>query len=174
MHFSLVKEYKKNKLTRYKKIFNLKLLVKKMFIMRQLLFYNFSFQNKICLFSNFLNIGFGLTVKKNYINFLNNSGIFIDKLKKKKFNLGLSLGSYAALIFIKKNGFCFTLRAPSGCLLILKKLISFSLFERCNVTLKKNKFGFTRNLKKKIMVRGVAKNAADHKNGGKGRGGVHR
>lgn len=79
----------------------------------------------------------------------------------------VSTNSYCKL---HKNG----LRLPSGELLTLPKFWKGEAFEKKQTTQPKRKSSYFFFKKLKQSVRGVAKNAVDHKHGGKGRGGVLR
>lgn len=65
-------------------------------------------------------------------------------------------------------------RLPSGKLFKSTPYLPASNFSKKNTTLLNKKASVFFWKKKKIVVRGVAKNASDHKHGGKGRGGVLR
>jgi hypothetical protein len=100
---------------------------------------------------------------------LKEGGIITAILKKKNL-IAVSGGSYAVLY--KKKYFFVLL--PSGISkkvnLELRALLGRGLF-RTSSSLKSSKFFFKLS---KVSVRGCAKNAVDHKNGGSGRGGIRR
>jgi hypothetical protein len=97
-------------------------------------------------------------------------GGVITALLKKGSLAAISGGSYAVL-FKKK---CFFVLLPSGISkkvsLHLRALLGRGLFKTSG-SLKSSKFFFKSS---RLSVRGCAKNAVDHKNGGSGRGGIRR
>lgn len=66
------------------------------------------------------------------------------------------------------------IRLPSGKFIKNIKTALASKFSKKNTTLLRHKASVFFWKKKRIIVRGVAKNANDHNHGGKGRGGVLR
>lgn len=106
---------------------------------------------------------FVLLVKNNF--FLSCLIVFNKKI-------AWSFKTFSKILKINKNNFSVTLKLPSG----LKKKAPYSevyseVFSQQKSNLKK-KASSLYLLKKKPQVRGVAKNAVDHPNGGKGRSGL--
>ena len=87
-------------------------------------------------------------------------------------SLGYNFFSCAANSFCRKVAA--GLRLPSGTFLSKSKPIHYLAYTRLGLTTARAKSSNTFYSKKKIAVRGVAKNANDHSNGGKGRGGILR
>lgn len=86
-----------------------------------------------------------------------------------KLKIAMGAGSFSKAAF---HGQYINLTAPSGVSVKLFRktsLVEGKTASYLNFIRKSNKFFFR---KSKLSVRGVAKNACDHKNGGKGRGGI--
>lgn len=174
MHYSFQLKFKPNGYQRYKKMVNPSRVKKYLAMLRNFTDFQRSCGNTNNFFFFFLNVGLSLLKKDSLEKGFATVGDFISFLKKKNFSLGLARGSCSLVLFINRSLFFLKVRAPSGCLIFFKKLFSFCRFSPVLEHFKKNKFSFGKNFYKKITVRGVAKNAADHRNGGKGRSGIKR
>lgn len=107
-------------------------------------------------------------------NFLSDKPLLITKTGALLCNIILTSKVMACCIntYAKKisNG----IRLPSGKFIKNIKTALASKFSKKNTTLLRHKASVFFWKKKRIIVRGVAKNANDHNHGGKGRGGVLR
>ena len=110
----------------------------------------------------------------NLIPINKQSFVFTGAEKKLICNINLlacffsvSLNSYAKL---HKEG----IRLPSGELLKQTSFLKTELFEKKQTKQSRSKSSYFFFKKLKQTVKGVSKNAVDHKHGGKGRGGVLR